>query len=239
MNRYFLPLCDPNAPETRQADEIYRESFEDDERVPFERVMAEACHPEPGQTGHFGVVIDQGQVVAMGSSRYFRAENVGYLDYIAVRPDARGSGVGSWLCNQLFDWVETQARRFIGDLPRFTFLEVRNPIDAPDPEERDHRLARVRFYQKLGADALPIDYVCPPVGDGFPEVPYLLMVRTYPPGKLIRRMDALDLVRLGLVSVNQAEPRGPLVTSALMSVDRYWPTSGPLRGMPPKPGTSH
>jgi GNAT superfamily N-acetyltransferase len=230
MNRYLLPICATDAPEIGLANEIYQQSFDDDERVPFDRVLTEACSPEAGQTGFFGVVIDQGQVVGMGSSRYFKEDNVGYLDYLAVRPTMRERGVGSWLCNQLFDWVETQALRFSGILPRFTFWEVRNPVDTISQVERERRLKRVHFYQQLGADALPIDYTCPPVGDGFSEVPYVLMVRTYPPGKLIRRVDALDLVRLGLVTVNQADPRGRLVASALRSVDRYWPPSGSLPG---------
>ncbi len=151
---------------------------------------------------------------------------LGYLAYLAIRPDQRGRGHGEWLFRRGLAEIERIARRGAGAPPRVTFWEVRRPEDSPTPEERVRRERRIRFYERLGGRILPLDYTCPPIADGQPSVRYTVMASTDPPAAAIDRAAALDIALTGLIEANGAQPGDAYVQAALASVDRHWPAPG-------------
>ena len=64
------------------------------------------------------------------------------LDFLAVDADCRGKKIGSWFLKQ----VKSQQYEMVN-----AFLEIEDPDCAGDEEERNIRLRRKGFYQRLGA----------------------------------------------------------------------------------------
>ncbi len=98
-------------------------------------------------------------------------------------------------------------------------------MTPPTAEERIYRDRRIRFYQRLGGQVLPLDYTCPPITRGQAPVRFIVMAYTYPPAAAVDRDLALDIALTGLVEANGAAPRGRYVQAAVASVDRHWPAS--------------
>lgn len=202
--------------------DIYNEAFADDERVPFERLQHWLAGLHSNASATLVAVMDGGTVVGMGSAIYFSQKNIGYLPYLAVRSDLRGQGYGQQIVLWLLGWIEQKARLVDNGAPRMTFWEVRDPSDAPNEEERNLRLRLIGFYSRLGARTIPITYICPPISEGFSEVPYVPMIRTYPLSKGLNREDALDVAWLGLVEINGVKPGSHLWAKTLQSIDVNW-----------------
>lgn len=64
------------------------------------------------------------------------------LDYLAVIPERRGTGVGSYILSSVKKGLEPEA---------YLFIESENPAYADTPEERETRQRRLRFYHRAGA----------------------------------------------------------------------------------------
>ena len=79
-----------------------------------------------------GEVVVYAMCIHKGSMRF--------LDYFAVAPDKRGKGIGA-------RFLKVVLRQFDG----WWLWEVENPALAADVEEANHRVSRIRFYEKLGA----------------------------------------------------------------------------------------
>lgn len=104
-------------------------------------------HQEPGQPPN--------GLIAAWDFADFR-----YIEHFAVRPAARGSGLGS---RMLAEYVRLDARPI--------YLEV----EAPD---NDLALRRVQFYQRAGFHLNPYQYQQPALRAAQPGL--LLCVMTYP-----------------------------------------------------------
>lgn len=70
------------------------------------------------------------------------------LDYLAVVPELRNTGVGSALMAQI-------VRRLPPDC--YLLIESERPEPAPSPEEQSIRARRVGFYQRCGAVRSPLN----------------------------------------------------------------------------------
>jgi GNAT superfamily N-acetyltransferase len=219
----YVPIQSAADECSRAAQASYDASFRDDERDPFLHLCEALTHPASGVQATLGAFELNGEIVAMGSALHFAEINLGYLVYLAVRPDLHGRGYGSRVVRHLLDWADEQARVILGTPPRLTFWEVRHPQAAADDGERTESERRVRFYQQLGAMTVPISYRCPSIGPGLPDMVYLPMAYSYPPGRSLTRREALDVAWWGVVQINGAGPESDYWAEALHSVEANWP----------------
>ncbi|MCX6031806.1 MAG: GNAT family N-acetyltransferase [Chloroflexi bacterium] len=216
----LILLTHPGAPEARAVRGLYDATFADDERVPWERLWPWYVMPDDGFCAVFWAVTLAEEVAGLAFFGYFRRPNLGYLTYLAIRPDLRGQGLGGWLCGQVFEAVRQMAQAERGTDPRLTFWETRRPEDAADAAEAELRRRRIAFYERQGGRPLPIAYTCPPIAAGQPEVAFTVMARTYPPGRPLTADEALDVALTGLIEANAAEPESAYVTAAVRSVQK-------------------
>lgn len=100
---------------------------------------------------------------------------VGYLAALAVDSRQRCQGTGSQLYRDLLAHMREASRLRGQDFAGMMF-EVENPIDATDSADRAIRERRLAWYQRLGAKVLDVpSYVQPSLGEGLPEIPFLLL----------------------------------------------------------------
>jgi GNAT superfamily N-acetyltransferase len=100
----------------------------------------------------------------------FPRSGVLLLSYLAVVPEGRGTGTGGLLMKAVTDvW----GRKFD---PRLFVMEVEDPrYFQVDPALGDPE-ARVRFYERLGARALPVPYFQPALGPAGRRVEHLMLM---------------------------------------------------------------
>jgi GNAT superfamily N-acetyltransferase len=113
-------------------------------------------------------------VIAGGAvGDWFPQSHVLLLSYLAVSAEGRGVGTGGLLMRAV---TEVWGSEFS---PALFVMEVEDPryhhgdVNFGDPE------ARVRFYERLGARALPVPYFQPALGSHRPEarrVPHLILM---------------------------------------------------------------
>jgi ribosomal protein S18 acetylase RimI-like enzyme len=80
-----------------------------------------------------------------------------WLDYLAINPRLRGTGIGSLVLTQLAQYKNNETG---------IFIEVEKPKDQPG-SKRDDQLSRIRFYERFGAKRMPISYELPTDEGGF------------------------------------------------------------------------
>lgn len=179
----LLELSNSHGPLARQSIAIYEASFPADERHPtvyFEGLLeaGAAGRPQDGRIWHFYAAVEGRTVSGLSIYEYYRAARLGYLFYMAVNPERRGRGMGSWLFQQTLERLGQDARLLHGPPPLGMFWEVERPEDAMGEAERTMRARRIEFYRRNGGLLLEgIDFVAPPVGPGLPEVPFFVMYR--------------------------------------------------------------
>lgn len=83
-----------------------------------------------------------------------------FVEHIAVDPSIRGGGIGKKLMTE-----------YIGKSGKPVLLEVEPPTG--EMEQR-----RISFYERLGFQLNPFEYVQPPLREGNADLP--LMIMTYP-----------------------------------------------------------
>ncbi len=86
-----------------------------------------------------------------------------WLDYMAVDPKFRDSGYGTLLFNRI---AESRQEGIVG-----VYMEI-EPPDAEDEALRAEQQRRVKFYERLGAKKLGVDYRMPTQAGGFPLMLY-------------------------------------------------------------------
>jgi GNAT superfamily N-acetyltransferase len=112
----------------------------------------------------------QGTIAGGAVGDFFPRSRVLLLSYLAVAAEGRGAGTGGLLFQAVTDlWT--------ADLdPALCLIEVEDPRHArSDPALGDPQ-ARVRFYERLGARALPIPYFQPALGPGGQRVPHMMLM---------------------------------------------------------------
>jgi GNAT superfamily N-acetyltransferase len=217
----ILPLNTPQADAWYAALEaIYLASFEPAERAPFPALWRSQFHPTEGEFLPEMVGLLQANTPLGGAwYGYMPDANLGYLGYLFIDPHQRGMGWGSILCRYIFQKIAAMAACSENLAPRFTFWEVRIPEEAEDPVEKQHRLNRIHFYERLGARQVRVLYPCPPIAEGQPPLNFIPLAMTYPPGKPLTRSDLFDLVNYGLVRMNGVEQTSLELARALRSVE--------------------
>lgn len=202
-----VELTDLSSAVARQAVTIYQEAFPKEERDPLDTIAAALRHRvKPTEIMHWWAFVEGGQVVGIALFNSYRHERMGYLQYIAVRRGIRGHGYGGQFLAMILDQLQEDARKFNGQPSLGLCLEVERPDRAPTLEERSMRLARIRFYLRNGAHAVPrMDFLTPPLAPGQRPVPYHLMFLPIPgaswspsPARLIHMVEAALLHGYGL-----------------------------------------
>jgi GNAT superfamily N-acetyltransferase len=197
---------------------MYEQAFEPEEKVPFERLLEAAHQLAADIRVHFWGLWEGEELLGTAWFCTVPAERLGYLGYIAVAAAGRGRGSGETLMRAVLVGIEDMLKTATGQPPLATFWEVRSLEDAPDETERLLRLGRIRFYQRFGAEPLPVEYVCPPVAPVQPEVRFTLMAVTYPPGQPLPSQVLRSIALTGLVKMEGADPQGEYVQRALASI---------------------
>jgi hypothetical protein len=164
---------------------IYEEAFPARQRVPFAELV------DGASSGDELALIGLEQGRPMGIAFLSRLDAVGHLvlEYYAVASDLRGGGRGQALWRAVHDELGREA-------PRPVVLEVEDPAEPQiEPDEAAARERRVRFWERVGATALPLDgYVIPDMdGDGT-EPMRLMWVAARPGDRPPHDRELLDLV---------------------------------------------
>jgi GNAT superfamily N-acetyltransferase len=112
----------------------------------------------------------EGVIVGGAVGDLFPRSGVLLLSYLAVAAESRGTGTGGLLMKTLTDLWGRQLS------PPLLIMEVEDPrYHHSDPAFGDPE-ARVRFYDRLGARALPVPYFQPALGPAGHRVPHLMLM---------------------------------------------------------------
>lgn len=141
--------------------QILEPSFPAYELMSLERLTAEVEH---GDTSVRVIRGDDGELAGCAVATWYEAAHVLLLDYLALRPGARGGGLGGTLLNSsVAAWSEEYD-------PCIVLAEVEHPDHHDAHPEHGDPEARLRFYAREGARLLPLPYFTPGVGEGMPRV---------------------------------------------------------------------
>ena len=133
---------------------------------------------------HLLVRLDEAaRVAAAAIGVYLAAGNAGFISYLAVRPDARGYGVGREVRGALIEAFRDDARRAGRDELAWVVGEVR--ADSP---------WIARLVRERGAIPLDLTYYHPGMQPGASPEPYLLYCE--PIGDRRRELPAAEVRRL-------------------------------------------
>lgn len=119
-------------------------------------------------TSIFAAERSLGRIQAFALFMHFPKIKASFLDFIAVRPDNRGGGIGG----ALYEAVREYCRR-IGSKGLYMEVQPDDPALTPDPDMLKESRKRIRFYEKYGARPIWGTQYATPVGDP-PTTAYLL-----------------------------------------------------------------
>ncbi len=134
-----------------------------------------------GELAHHRVAVQAGRVAGLSFYGYYGPARLGYLGYLATRPEIRGQGLGAWLLGETLRSLPADARRLGGPRPLGLCWEVERPEDADTPAARLLRERRIDFYRRQGAVLLDdVQFRAPPMGAGLPSLAFHLMFMPLP-----------------------------------------------------------
>jgi GNAT superfamily N-acetyltransferase len=110
-----------------------------------------------------------GEPVGVALGEFHAASGIAMLGYLAVRDDQRGLGVGSALLESALPSWRTAVN------PIAMLAEVEDPRSHSKTQYGDPA-ARLRFYERLGSQLLPIQYFQPRLAPELPRVHGLFLV---------------------------------------------------------------
>ncbi|MEJ3747292.1 GNAT family N-acetyltransferase [Actinomycetes bacterium KLBMP 9797] len=143
---------------------------------PEELVDLDGLRPTAGAFGT--VVLRDGEPVAGALGDLFPDSGVLLLSYLAVRPGLRAGGFGGKLLGaELARWRQRAPEALI-------LAEVEDPrAHAAGPH--GDPVARLRFYDRLGARLLPLWYFQPALRPGADRVRGMLLIAWAPSGDVV------------------------------------------------------
>lgn len=157
-----LPVVEPATQAELSAvhAEILAPSFPAYELMSLERLTAEVEH---GDTSVRVIRDDEGGLAGCAVGTWYEEARVLLLDYLALRPGARGGGLGGTLLTSSVDAWSNEYD------PCIVLAEVEHPDHHDAHPQHGDPEARLRFYAREGARLLPLPYFTPGVGDGKPR----------------------------------------------------------------------
>ncbi len=177
---------------------IYEEAFPIRQRVPFDELEVDARRGDEIAL----VGLEQGRPVGLAFLSRLESAGCLFLEYYAVAIGLRGAGRGQSLWMAVAgELAECRPRRAI-------VLEVEDPSESDlDAAEAALRVRRARFWERVGARALPVEeYVIPNIdGTGVESMRLMWM-----PGPLDREAPAgQELCELVLALYKSGYGLGP------------------------------
>lgn len=152
---------------------LYEKSFPQEELRPFERIRQDLMSPNGDRLTRMIVALDGDSVPGISIFALFPEASLGYLWYICVDPNTRGSGIGGRLYRESLDLLSRDAND-LGTSLKGMIFEVERLTTEAHPVYGDP-FRRVRFYQRLGARLIEgYDYHQPAIPPHGP-VPLQLM----------------------------------------------------------------
>jgi GNAT superfamily N-acetyltransferase len=147
--------------------EVLEPAFAPEELNDLETLRTEYLRPLPGFDGE--IALQDGEPVGGALGEHYAASGVMMLGYLAVRADVRGRGVGS----ALLDDLQPKWRKSFR--PTAILAEIEDPrYHKAGP--RGDPLARIRFYDRIGAKLLPLRYFQPSLGCGLARVRGMFLI---------------------------------------------------------------
>ncbi|MEL4504736.1 GNAT family N-acetyltransferase [Luteococcus sp. H138] len=113
---------------------------------------------------------DQAHPDGIAIAEYFHESGVLLLSWLAVRPSARGGGVGQRLLAEALQRWQTELH------PALVLGEVEHPGSVPADQAHGDPVARLRFYEAFGARAINLPYVQQPLRPGGAALEHLMLV---------------------------------------------------------------
>ena len=125
---------------------------------------------------HFFAALNaQDQFVGLARYDILRPSRVAVLWYLAVTPECRSKGVGSWLYQEIHNRIQSEEPAV-----SLLLLEVEDPEKARAPEERALATRRIAFYKRHNTRLLcGIEHIQTVTWQ--PPLPMLLMAYLYRP----------------------------------------------------------
>ncbi len=147
--------------------EVLEPAFLPEELNDLETLRSAYLRPLPGFDGK--IALQDGEPIGGALGEHYAASGVMMLTYLAVRANVRGQGVGS----ALLDSLKSTWRKFCR--PTVTLAEIEDPR-YHKAGRRGDPMARLRFYDRIGAKLLPLWYFQPSLGRGLARVRGLLLI---------------------------------------------------------------
>lgn len=203
MNLQFRVLRDITSPVFSEVVSMYNELFPANERQPLE-VFAERI-----VSGKTELILAERDRQLQGFALWWNLDQSDFalLDYLAVRKDLHGGGIGS----QLLHITAAKAAQYGKDL----VIEAERPGEGANWQEREKR---IRFYMRQGAFVLKgVRYVLPPLDGSHPTNMVFMAVpqaakKVYP-GKAI-----MALIRQIYSEVYFMPDNDPLLKSVIADI---------------------
>jgi hypothetical protein len=113
---------------------------------------------------------------------YEKSDNFCFMGFIAIDPEHRGKGIGSYFMSAIKDFFIDLAARFNAKKPIGFFYEINEyDLSRYDDAVRKDIFARYRFYSRLNQKKLDVPYFQPALLPWYPDVPMYLMVSQFEP----------------------------------------------------------
>ncbi|MGW6280052.1 GNAT family N-acetyltransferase [Kribbella sp. NPDC055071] len=200
----LAPLGGAGRDVVEAARRIYVDGFPQRQREPFDELLAAVRSGD--ELGW--VQLDNDVPTGIAFARLLTSVDWLFLEYYAIDRSIRSRGYGTALWHSMLD--AAPVRRVI--------LEVEEPDEAGDSEERIIRQRRIAFYERLGAELVEnVEYVVPDLtGSGTEELRLMWLDPARP------KLDRSELRRLlpALYCEGYELPRDHhLLAAALKSLD--------------------
>lgn len=160
--------------------DLYLASFPKDEREPedwFAKRLDGDPHHEPLMGRRFRLLVaesDTREVLAMRSFETCADIRMGFLVYLAVRPENRGHGIGKRLIDVAIAYCRLDMLASGVELDAVVFEAERIEL-ATSPQEMEARQRRLAYFEGLGAFLLTDSYVQPALTPDRAPVPLNLL----------------------------------------------------------------
>ncbi len=158
---------------------MYERSLPREVLVPREvitaQVNAAARVRVEGDVLHVAAALDADAIVGGAMFTFLSRSSLGFLSYIFIGPEMRGRGVGAWVYRQLTGVLGSDAT-VRGQSLQGVICEVEREDLAATPRELEERVARLRFFARVGARIVTgINYLQPPLHPEEEPLPMYLM----------------------------------------------------------------
>jgi GNAT superfamily N-acetyltransferase len=157
----FFRITDVGSEEFSRSLDIYREGIPLGERQPDGIITRRV---EKGTVGMFAGSL-AGRVVLMGVLWPIEGTSFVLLDYLAVKKEMRGRGLGTMFLKNALELNNTPEKHLL--------MEIEDPMVGDD---REQRARRISFYRRSGARTMSgVRYILPPLGSGPTQMVLMVM----------------------------------------------------------------